>query len=164
MLSNDLSWFMLSLVVTNIAMVLYLTHIIAYHLESLSFLKYVNEIMVENGDEKESDKLIKNDIPLYVESTLITRGMLYFVISILNLDILLFIIPWFSLFQTTMIWDILIWVSVLSNSFIIITINYFRKLKIYINATCEANNVLIQSYEYLKESEDNNNNERLNKF
>lgn len=161
---NDLAIFILFLVVVNTAIVLYLKNIIAYHLDALSFLKTSAKVMIENDDEPEHNKVIMEDIPVYLETSVITQVMLYFVISILNLDIVLFILSWFSLFQTTIIFDILIWVSVLSNAFIVITINYFRKLKIYINATCEAVNVLIQSYEYLKESEDNNNNERLNKF
>lgn len=158
MANNDLLWFVASMIVMNIGVIAYLVYIFKYHIRGLNFLIHAEKIISKNDEPEQLEIISNNDIPLYTETMYATKGMIYFVFATFNVNIILFLLSLLHGIETTTLWMILSWVMIGSNAFILISLNSFSKLKISINATCEAYNVLIQSYEYMKEYEDNNDN------
>lgn len=147
--------FIIAIIVVNIAIMLYLTHVFFYNKKGLIFLNYSKDVIIENNDSEELEKLVKGDIPAYIETLHAIKGMLYFIFITLNINIIMIIFSLLPSLQTTMTWTVLIWTAAASNAFIIISFNSFIQLKRIINATCESYNVLIQSYEHVKEYENN---------
>ncbi len=154
MINTGLMWFMLLLTTIDILVIVYLIHVLKYNIEGLKFLVYAERVISENDDPEQLEVLTKKDIPLYVETIFAIKIMMYFVFATLNLGIVVFLFSSFPEIQTNILWSVISLIMLASNAFIIITIRTFMYLKISINSTCEAYNLLIQSYEYMKEYED----------
>jgi len=149
--------FILLLLLINIISFTYIVHVILYNVKGLHFLEYAKSFLLENEEIDEVKILVNNDIPLFKDYLLASKGMLYFVIItiFINMFIVLFVI--FPIMHKPAAWIIITWTAALTNAFIILSFHSYHNIKVKINATCESYNVLMQAYDYIKEYEDDNN-------
>jgi len=135
----------------------YMAYILSFCVKGVRFLTYANNIMIENNDIREVEILRNSDIPILREYLLSVKGMLYFILvtMTINVSIIFFII--FPELYETIWWSIMKWVAAAANASIILSFHTWGEIKAHINAICNSYNVIIQSYGYIKEYEENDN-------
>ena len=135
----------------------YSIHILFYNKKGLRFLEHVKGVMLENDDVDELAELTEEDIPVLEEQLYATKGMLYLASTTILINSIGTIFAVLPSLQVTTGWTIIMWTMALSNSFVMLSLFSFSKVKAHINATCESYNLILQSYEHIKEYEENNN-------
>jgi len=150
--------FIAILIIMNIVALIYIIHVLRYIVRGLLFLTYAKGILIKNEELNEVQKITDEDLPLFANFLLGTKGMGYFIIItiFINLITMLFGI-WPEVTVTTITWALITGTVAVLNAFIIVSFNSFTSVKTAINAVCEAYNVLLQSYDHIEEYEENNN-------
>jgi hypothetical protein len=144
------------LIVLNITAYVYTVHVFLFGAKGLKFLKHAESVLLENNDVDEVDKL-KADVPVIFDYLLSAKSMLYFIMMTMLVNMLMLSAAIFPVLFATTGWNILMLAAGITNSFVLISFRAYRIMKININATCESYNVLIQSYQYISEYEENDN-------
>lgn len=145
------------LFIINMAAYVYTVHVFLFGAKGLRFLEYAKGVLLENDDVGEIDKLTKTDIPTVFDYLLSAKNMLYFIMVTMLVNMIMLSAIIFPVLFATNGWTITILAAGISNSFVIISFNAYRKMKMRINATCESYNVLIQSYQFVEECEEKDN-------
>ena len=146
--------FVTLLIIFNIVSFVYVFHVLMYTVKGIHFLDYARNFFLENNEDVEVDCINENDMPAFHDHLLATKGMLYFLIItiMVNLTLMLFaLVP--ELLVTTA-GTITKWAAAALNAFNVIALRGFSMVKIDVNATCEGYNVVIQSYDYIEEGEE----------
>ncbi len=157
MIDTGLLWFVVILVIANIWATVYSVRLLIYSMSGLKFLEHVYQILLKNDEAKEVELLTMQDAPIFAQTIISIRNVLYFIFLTICVN---FVVGLFALFPVLMLtsgWTIIIWMAAISNAFVLISVRPFSEIKYFINATCESYNVLIQSFEHIKEYEENNN-------
>ncbi len=157
MIETGLLWFVGMLVIANIWAAVYSLRLLIYSMNGLKFLEHVYGILLKNEEPREVELLRTQDAPIFAQMIISIRNVLYFIFLTICIN---FVVGLFALFPMMMLtsgWTIMIWTAAIGNAFVLISIRPFSEIKYIINATCESYNVLIQSFEHIKEYEENNN-------
>lgn len=149
---------MMFVILINIVLIVYSINVFFYNKKGLWFLLYTKDVIIENNDEEELKELTETHIPEYIHLLEITKTTAWIVYMILHVNAVMLILTLFPSMQDTFLWYIMIPVIGTINAFNAVCFRSFAQLKIHINAICESYDVLIKSYEHVKEYENNNDN------
>jgi len=157
MIDFGLLWFIGILVVMNISAVVYTMYTLTYSFKGLQFLEYAYDALRKHDENKEAELISTRDAPLFAGTILAIKNLLFFIMLSTLVNFMVGLFAFFPLLMLTGAWTIMIWMAAISNAFVIVSILPFPKIKHTINAICESYNVLIQSFEHVKEYEETNN-------
>jgi hypothetical protein len=134
-----------------------MVYILLFSVKAVRFLTYAKNVMLENDDVEEAEILTNNDIPILREYLLSVKGMLYFIILTMGVNVTMTSFIIFPELYETSAWFIMKWLAAMTNASIILSFHSWGEIKAHINAICNSYNVIMESYDHIKEYEENGN-------
>ncbi len=144
-------WFMIFLFGLNVIAIVSLFTLLLYNNKGIKFLVNTKRVIKQNGDAVALAKISNKDFPALIECFNIVKSSFYFTIFTLNINIIVFVFVLYPASMLTEAWGTMIWLAAGTNSFMLITFRSFAKTKELIDATCVRYNALLNTYDFMKE-------------
>lgn len=139
------------LLIMNFAALIYIIRVFQNTLRGKDFLNYAKGMLSENDEFIEVGAITNIHLPLFEKFLLGTKTMMYFIVMTILINLITILFGIYPELAVSTAWPFITGVTAILNAFIIISFKLFINAKAIINATCEAYDVLLKSYDYIKE-------------
>lgn len=155
--------FVRSLIGYTIMVFGYMIYVFVFNVKALNFLQQARRVILEHDDIEEC-RAIESDIASYISSKGNVKSMIGIVFITLAVNLFTYLFAIIPQAQLTSEWQSIYIMSSIFTAYIMSTFSAYPELKSNINATCYSYALVLQSYKYVKEYEDNNNNDSSDRF
>jgi len=137
--------------------VCYYMYLILYVKKGIRFLNNTKEIIFQHKDKEEFDKIATIDIPILINLKMVMYCEIFLTFILLSINMVFYLFTLVPESQSTNVYTFLMYISSIGTAYIFISSWKYFNLQYSVNAICGSYYIILESYKYIKEYEDKDN-------